>query len=97
MKSKKQKMYRVFYEVREYGESLIMATSKKEAIEKLYNSSCTPGEATVTEVVQIKNCPKCDTKMKEATGIGPFCPNQACDVVDGPLGYYEEYYGEVIQ
>jgi hypothetical protein len=30
-------------------------------------------------------CPKCNTKLIYATGIGPFCPNQECEVVDGPF------------
>ena len=29
------------------------------------------------------NCPKCDTPIELAQGIGPFCPNKECDVVDG--------------
>jgi len=28
-------------------------------------------------------CPKCDTPIQSAPGIGPFCPNKDCDVVDG--------------
>lgn len=28
------------------------------------------------------NCPKCNTKLAFATGIGPFCPNKKCEVVD---------------
>lgn len=27
-------------------------------------------------------CPKCQTPLQNATGIGPFCPNKECDVVD---------------
>lgn len=30
------------------------------------------------------NCPKCNTKLNYAVGIGPYCPNPNCDVVDGP-------------
>jgi hypothetical protein len=29
------------------------------------------------------NCPKCNTALLNAPGIGPFCPNKECDVVDG--------------
>ena len=29
------------------------------------------------------NCPKCNTKLSYAAGIGPYCPNPKCDVVDG--------------
>lgn len=28
-------------------------------------------------------CPKCNAKLIHATGIGPFCPNKECPVVDG--------------
>lgn len=31
------------------------------------------------------NCPKCQTALLNAPGIGPFCPNRACDVADGPF------------
>ena len=30
-------------------------------------------------------CYKCDTELMNAPGIGPFCPNKACDVADGWL------------
>lgn len=30
-------------------------------------------------------CPKCETKLAVAPGIGPFCPNRDCDVVDGVM------------
>jgi hypothetical protein len=30
-------------------------------------------------------CYKCGTPMIHAPGIGPFCPNRACDVLDGPF------------
>ena len=33
----------------------------------------------------IGQCPKCNTDLLDAFGIGPFCPNKECDVVDGPL------------
>lgn len=29
-----------------------------------------------------ERCPKCSTFLKNAPGIGPFCPNRACDVAD---------------
>jgi hypothetical protein len=40
------------------------------------------------------NCPKCDTKLINATGIGPFCPNKECDVVDG---WQEEMQSDIIE
>jgi hypothetical protein len=27
-------------------------------------------------------CPKCETPLKVATGIGPYCPNKECSVID---------------
>jgi CheY-like chemotaxis protein len=35
---------------------------------------------------QIENCPKCDTKLDEFPGVGLFCPNPDCDVVDNIFG-----------
>jgi hypothetical protein len=35
-------------------------------------------------------CPKCETPIKNAPGIGPFCPNPECDVVDGLAAAQEE-------
>ena len=32
------------------------------------------------------NCPKCNTRLAYAEGIGPFCPNKKCDVVDATVG-----------
>ena len=29
------------------------------------------------------NCPKCNTRLINASGIGPYCPNKDCDVLDG--------------
>jgi hypothetical protein len=31
------------------------------------------------------NCHKCDTALMNASGIGLYCPNKACDVADGPF------------
>jgi hypothetical protein len=35
-------------------------------------------------------CYKCGTPLMNAPGIGPFCPNKACDVMDGPFLEDEE-------
>ena len=35
-------------------------------------------------------CFKCGTELVDAPGIGLFCPNKACDVVDGPFSEDEE-------
>lgn len=45
--------------------------------------------------MKIKNCPECGTKLQNAPGIGPFCPNKECDVVDGILGTVEWHSVEV--
>jgi len=34
----------------------------------------------------ITHCPKCGTKTITAPGIGPFCPNKECDVIDNLYG-----------
>jgi uncharacterized Zn finger protein (UPF0148 family) len=36
-----------------------------------------------------QHCPKCDTVLINASGIGLFCPNRDCDVLDGPDGSIE--------
>jgi hypothetical protein len=33
------------------------------------------------------NCPKCDSKLFNAPGIGPYCPNDNCDVIDNILNW----------
>ena len=40
-------------------------------------------EATVTEPI---NCHKCGTELMNAPGIGLFCPNKQCDVLDNTSG-----------
>jgi hypothetical protein len=35
-------------------------------------------------------CHKCSTELINAPGIGLFCPNKACDVMDGPFSDDEE-------
>jgi hypothetical protein len=53
----------------------------------------TPEEEKSVEVAQhiedtppppedLGTCPKCDTPIELAPGIGPFCPNKDCDVID---------------
>jgi len=34
---------------------------------------------------ELAPCYKCGTPLIHAPGIGPFCPNQTCDVADGPF------------
>ena len=49
---------------------------------------------TVGAVEDFGNCPKCETKLINATGIGPFCSNKECDVVDG---WQEEMSSDVVE
>jgi hypothetical protein len=35
----------------------------------------------------LEPCPKCKTPMLIAPGIGQYCPNRACDVIDAPKLY----------
>ncbi len=43
-----------------------------------------PAEEEVPQPPQedLGTCPKCETAIVSAPGIGPFCPNKDCDVVD---------------
>lgn len=45
----------------------------------------TPKSVLIEESDPTINCYKCGTELINATGIGPFCPNKSCDVLDGPL------------
>jgi len=46
-------------------------------------------ESAATEYESI-HCHKCSTELINAPGIGLFCPNKACDVMDGPFSDDEE-------
>ena len=39
---------------------------------------------------ELEPCYKCGTPLVNAPGIGPFCPNKDCDVVDGPFSVDQE-------
>ena len=41
-----------------------------------------PNEPVAQEPI---HCHKCNTELIDAPGIGLFCPNKECDVVDGPF------------
>jgi len=34
-----------------------------------------------------ETCPKCFTELLDAPGIGPYCPNKECDVIDDVLNF----------
>jgi len=36
---------------------------------------------------EIMFCPKCNAKLLNAPGIGPYCPNMSCEIIDG---FFEE-------
>ena len=42
-------------------------------------------------------CPDCGTTMYNAPGIGDYCPNNDCDVFDGPLAYIESLEKEQVE
>ena len=46
-------------------------------------------ESAATEYQPI-HCHKCSTELINAPGIGLFCPNKQCDVMDGPFSDDEE-------
>ena len=55
------------------------------------------GPLTDQQIEQIKEtaiepiyCHKCNTELVNAPGIGLFCPNKSCDVMDGPFSDEEE-------
>jgi hypothetical protein len=51
-------------------------------------------ESAATDYQPI-NCHKCNTELINAPGIGLFCPNKACDVMDGPFSDDEDSVGLV--
>jgi len=50
------------------------------------SSGAIPVVATGDPQEVITHCPKCGTEVMYAPGIGDFCPNKECDVVDGLYG-----------
>lgn len=38
----------------------------------------------------MNKCYKCGTELVDTPGIGLFCPNKSCDVLDGPFVEVEE-------
>ena len=50
-------------------------------------------ESAATDYQPI-HCHKCNTELINASGIGLFCPNKACDVMDGPFSDDEEFEPE---
>jgi len=43
-----------------------------------------PTQEEIAEDVEPIKCYKCDTELVDAPGIGLYCPNKNCDVLDGP-------------
>jgi hypothetical protein len=50
-------------------------------------------ESAATDYQPI-HCHKCNTELINAPGIGLFCPNKVCDVMDGPFSDDEEFEPE---
>ena len=69
------KLYRERLEFKELKESEMMIDAKNLCQEL----SC--------EDVFGEACPKCSTLLMDAPGIGPYCPNKDCDVIDNILGW----------
>ena len=49
-----------------------------------------PTAEEIEEIMESIHCHKCDTELVNAPGIGLFCPNKNCDVLDGPFSDEEE-------
>lgn len=47
------------------------------------NVQADAGDGNLTPQENLGACPKCQTALESAPGIGPFCPNKDCEVVDG--------------
>jgi len=50
------------------------------------SSGAIPMVATGDAQEELTHCPSCGTEIMNASGIGPFCPNKECDVVDNLYG-----------
>lgn len=64
-----------------------------DQIKKMVSNDLPKGEVVETSSLFDRTgepCPKCSTPMQEAPGIGIFCPNKDCDVLDGPDLYEKE-------
>jgi hypothetical protein len=60
-----------------------------EALRKQAKEELPTGELTVKDELfpdDPINCYKCNTTLVNAPGIGPFCPNKECDVLDNTKG-----------
>ena len=53
----------------------------EEQIDQIKSTVKLPEESDPT----LDPCYKCGTTLMNAPGIGPFCPNKECDVIDGPF------------
>ncbi len=51
------------------------------------DSGAIPMVATGDTQEKIIHCPKCGTEVMTAPGIGEFCPNKECDIVDNLIGH----------
>ena len=80
---------------------------EQEKVEEVYTYANTepPTEDELEELDELledpepeyeEPCPKCGTIMFDAPGIGIYCPNKECDVVDGPDLYLEDRWENII-
>ena len=75
----------------------------EEYIEALKESAPMPSGNTVTTSslfpdsdTELDPCYKCGTPLLIAPGIGPFCPNKECDVVDATSGETIEFIDDTL-
>jgi hypothetical protein len=64
-----------------------------DQIKKMVSKDLPAGEVVETSSLFDRTgepCPKCSTPMQTAPGIGIFCPNKDCDVIDGPDLYEKD-------
>ena len=80
-------MERTVFEPKERETENIFDPSKLEVTseEEEEFKKLEPNQEVAELDTSIGNCPKCNTELLNVAGIGPFCPNKECDVVDGYL------------
>jgi uncharacterized Zn finger protein (UPF0148 family) len=73
-------------------ESMKWERERRKALD-IPESSLLDEEDTPDETSEL--CPKCDTELQHAPGIGDYCPNFACDVADDIIGAKMEKEAEL--
>ena len=86
----------VIPEAEKFNPDKIEVTQEEEEQFKQLEPKQEPETVGAIEEIDYGNCPKCETKLINATGIGPFCPNKDCDIVDGPF-VVEEMASDIVE